>query len=82
MFRGISKLVASKDLPSGLSEGLLLWLNKVSQSVLETQRQGHTHREFDIPPANDLSMSLCDGQCLGALLIYYAPNNFSWTGTP
>ncbi len=64
-FRRVCKLVASKDLPGNVSEGLLLWLNKMP--LVRT-------------PAPTLTEALCGGQALATLLLHYTPKAFKVSG--
>lgn len=36
-YRRLGTFVASKDLPDGVNEGLLLWLNKVSEAAIQAE---------------------------------------------
>lgn len=63
--RRISTVVASRDLPTTLSEGLLLWLNRLP---LITRAM------------TSLPEGLADGRTLACLLLHYTPDTFQASG--
>lgn len=49
LFRKVSVFCASKELPSSIEEGLLLWINKIGRAALLDEQQYHQRmlRESD-----------------------------------
>ena len=76
IYRRFSKFNPSKDLPCSTMDAHLLWLNKASSVVCLTL----TEDGVAIPRVSQLCSCLCDGQCLAALLLLYAPQLTKWSG--
>lgn len=86
--RQISSLTASKELPTTIEEGLLLWINKVSNVSIWNDR-GHSIdkrvrllKDRKVIPKVTHYSALTDGRAIAATLLYYhTSDTVSWKGT-